>query len=360
MKNGYAVIRAGGRGERFWPLSTSKRPKQLISLVGERTLVAQAVERLDGLFPPERIFIITSADLVEATAAAVPELPRGNIVGEPMGKDTAAALVLGAALVQARDPDGVFCVLTADHVIGKLKVFRQTISESMDLAENSMVFVTIGIHPTFPSTGFGYIETGEIHSQSAGVPFFQTKRFVEKPKHEKAVEYAKSGRHYWNSGMFVMSVETLASALVQHRHQLIPLLHDLSPHVGKPSFEPTLRRIYDQLERISIDYAIMEKADNILMARGEFTWDDVGSWPALENHFPADADQNVVVGEAEPCNSHHNIVYSKDRLTALVGVDNLIVVQAEGVTLVCHRDHAQDVKKLITQMKEKKVHPELL
>jgi mannose-1-phosphate guanylyltransferase len=351
---GYAVIMAGGKGERFWPLSTSRRPKQLLSLVGERPLVAQAVDRLHGLLPPDRIFIITGADLVEATAAAVPEVPRANIVGEPMGKDTAAALVLGAALVAARDPEGVFCVLTADHVIGKLKVFRQTLSEAMALAERSMVFVTIGIPPQSPSTGFGYIETGEIHGQNAGVTFFQTRRFVEKPNAEKAAEYVQSGRHYWNSGMFVMSVETLASALVQHRHQLIPILREVPPKLGQPDFEDTLRRLYQQLERISIDYAIMEKADNIIMARGTFSWDDVGSWTALENHFEADAEQNVIVGRAEAFDAGGNIVYSKDRLTALVGVDNLIVVQAEGVTLVCHRDHAQEVKKLLAQMKDKK------
>jgi mannose-1-phosphate guanylyltransferase len=360
MKNAYAIIMAGGKGERFWPLSTARRPKQLLSLVGERTLLGQAVDRLQGLFPPERILVLTSADLYEATLAAVPELPPGNVVAEPMPKDTAAAVVLGAALVKARDPEGVFCILTSDHVIGKLKNFRQTLEESLKLAAKSQVFVTIGIEPTFPSSGYGYLETGEIHSQPGAVTFFQTKRFVEKPSVARATEYLQTGRFYWNSGMFVMSVETLASALIQFRTQLIPILDLIPPVVGTPEFAPTLARIFQQLEKISIDYAIMEKAGNIIMARGAFTWDDVGSWTALENHFDADAEGNVIVGEAEHFDARSNIVYSKDHLTALVGVENLIVVQSDGVTLVCHRDRAQDVKQLLARIKANKTHAGLL
>ena len=358
--NAYAVILAGGRGERFWPMSTHKRPKQLLSLVGDRTLIAQAVDRLEGFIPPERVFVITNADLVDETRKAAPDLPAENIVGEPMGKDTAAAAALGTALVAARDPRGVVCILTADHIIGKVKLFRQTLEESARLAASRPVIVTIGITPADPSTAYGYIETGAIAAQNNGITFFQSKRFVEKPPHEKAVEYVQGGRHYWNSGMFVWSVETFKNALVAHRPPLYAMMQRLLPEIGTPGFAAAFQREYDQLEKISIDYAVMEKADNILMARGDFAWDDVGSWTALENHFPKDDDGNTALGDIETVDCHGNIVLSRGRLTALIGVKDMIVVQTDGVTLVCPKDRAQDIKKLVVKIRDGGRHPGVL
>ena len=358
--NAYAVILAGGRGERFWPMSTHKRPKQLLSLVGDRTLIAQAVDRLEGFIPPDRVFVITNADLVAETRKAAPDLPAENIIGEPMGKDTAAAAALGTALVAARDPRGVVCILTADHIIGKVKLFRQTLEESARLAASRPVIVTIGITPTEPSTAYGYIETGAIAAQNNGITFFQSKRFVEKPPHEKAVEYVKGGRHYWNSGMFVWSVDTFKNALVAHRPPLYAMMQRLLPEVGTKGFASAFQREYEQLEKISIDYAVMEKADNILMARGEFAWDDVGSWTALENHFPKDDDGNTALGDTETVDCHGNIVLSRGRLTALIGVKDMIVVQTDGVTLVCPKDRAQDIKKLVVKIRDGGRHPGVL
>ncbi len=358
--NAYAVILAGGRGERFWPMSTHKRPKQLLSLVGDRTLIAQAVDRLEGFIPPERVFVITNADLVDETRRAAPDLPAENIIGEPMGKDTAAAAALGTALVAARDPRGVVCILTADHIIGKVKLFRQTLEESARQAAVRPVIVTIGITPSEPSTAYGYIETGAIDGQSGGIAFFQSKRFVEKPPHDRAVEYVQGGRHYWNSGMFVWSVETFKNALVAHRPPLYAMMQRLLPEIGGHGFAAAFRREYDQLEKISIDYAVMEKADNILMARGEFAWDDVGSWTALENHFPKDDGGNTTIGETEAVDCHGNIVLSPGRLTALIGVRDMIVVQADGVTMVCPKDRAQDIKKLVVKIRDGGRHPGVL
>ena len=356
----YAVILAGGRGERFWPLSTSKRPKQLLNLVGEGTLLAQAVNRLAGLIPPERVLVITNADLVEASCAAAPMLPRGNVIGEPIGRDTAAAVALAAALVKARDPEAVFAILTADQVIGDIALFQTTLRTSLDIAASHRHLVTMGIAPTQPSTAFGYIERGPLQEEREGCRYFNAVRFVEKPNLERAQDYLASGRYLWNSGMFIWSVRSIEDALRKHRPVLGELVAEFADAARAGRLAETLARVYPTLEKISIDYAVMEKADNILVAEGRFSWDDVGSWTALENHFPKDAAGNVVVGESATYDAAGNIVYSRDRVTALVGVRDLVVVQADGVTLVCHRDQAQNIKKLIEVVRQTGRHTELL
>jgi mannose-1-phosphate guanylyltransferase len=353
MAGRYAVIMAGGKGERFWPLSTSKHPKQLLALVGDKALIAQAVERLDGLIPPENVFVVTNADLVEATRQAAPMLPPENIVGEPIGRDTAAAVACGGALVGARDPKAVFAVLTADQVMGDLDVFKATLRGGMDLAEKNEILVTIGIQPTFPSTGFGYIESGADFAKVEGVQFKKAVRFVEKPALPKAEEYLASGRFFWNSGMFIWSVPTLGKAFAAHCPVMKTLMDELTAHAKRGEIFQGLEKIYPTLGKISVDYALMEKADNIVMACGTFSWDDVGSWPALESHFPQDADGNTLIGECQQIDSKNNIIYSKDRLTAVIGVENLIVVQADGVTLVCSKDRAQDIKRMVTDLRAK-------
>ncbi len=347
----YAVILAGGKGERFWPLSTSRKPKQLLSLVGERPLLAQAVERLAGLVPPENVFVITNRDLVEGCCEAAPELPRENVIGEPIGRDTAAAVALGAALVKARDPDGSFCVLTADHVIGDVTVFQATLKAALDLASREDVLITIGIPPTEPSTGYGYIEAELEVAKDKGVRFLKAKRFVEKPDLERARTYVASDRFFWNSGMFIWSVKSLEKQLAVHTPHLVHLIDRMAKVAGTPAFGAELEKAYSTLAKISIDYALMEKAPNIVMARGAFSWDDVGSWTALENHFKKDTEANVIEGQVRIHESKANIVYSRNHMTALVGVDNVIVVQAEGVTLVCAKDKAQDIKKLVEQLR---------
>lgn len=347
----YAVILAGGKGERFWPLSTERRPKQLLSLVGDEPLVAQAVRRLETLVAPERVFIVTNADLVGSIRAVVPSLPAENIVGEPFGRDTAAAVTLGAALVATRDPGAAFCVLTADHVIKDAARFRRTLGDAFRMAMSSDCLVTIGIKPAFPSTGYGYVECAEAIPFEGETRFFKALRFVEKPDAETARQYAASGRYSWNSGMFIWSLTALGRAFGRHSPALGGLLKRLKPAVGAPDFAGRLRTEYERIEKISIDYAVMEKADNIVMARCDFDWDDIGSWTALENHFPRDEAGNVVAGCAETMDAKGNIVFSRDGLTALVGVDNLVVVRSGPVTLVCRRDSVQDVKKLVQKLR---------
>jgi mannose-1-phosphate guanylyltransferase len=360
MAGRYAVIMAGGKGERFWPLSTSKHPKQLLALVGDQPLIAQAVDRLDGLIPPENVFVVTNADLVEATRQAAPMLPPENIVGEPVGRDTAAAVACGGALVGARDPQAVFAVLTADQVMGNLDVFKATLRGGMNLAEKNEILVTIGIQPTFPSTGFGYIESGETFDTAEGIRFKKAVRFVEKPDAVTAQSYLDTGRFFWNSGMFIWSVPTLGKAFAAHCPEMKKLMDELTGYAQRGEILRGLEKIYPTLGKISVDYALMEKADNIVMACGTFMWDDVGSWPALESHFAHDEGGNTLIGNCQQIDSTNNIIYSKDRLTAVIGADNLVIVQAEGVTLVCPKDRAQDIKKMVTALRTKGTFDDLL
>ena len=360
MAGRYAVIMAGGKGERFWPLSTSKHPKQLLALVGDTPLIAQAVDRLDGLVPPENVFVVTNADLVDATREAAPLLPPQNIVGEPVGRDTAAAVACGGALVKARDENGVFAVLTADQVMGDLDVFSATIEGGMDLAEQNDILVTIGIQPTYPSTGFGYIESGEAYDSVEAIEFRKANRFVEKPDEATASGYVSSGNFFWNSGMFIWSVPALEKAFAAHCPSMRLLMDRLADYAQQGKIVEGMDATYPSLEKISIDYALMEKADNIIMACGTFAWDDVGSWPALESHFPQDEGGNTRIGQVETLDATNNIVLSKDRLTAVIGVEGLVVVQAEGVTLVCPKDRAQDIKQMVVALREKGGYDHLL
>jgi len=356
----YAVILAGGRGERFWPLSTAKRPKQLLSLVGGRPLLVQAVDRLEGLVPPERIFVITNADLVDVTREAAPALPASHIIGEPFGRDTAAAVALGCALVKERDPNASFCVLTADHIIKDVDAYQQTLRDGLALASREDVLITIGIPPTEPSTGYGYIEAGDLYSEDMDTHFLKTDRFVEKPDAETARRYMAAGGFYWNSGMFIWSVRALEQALEAHRPALAEMMRDVSPAVGTDRFSAALKTAYDKLDKISIDYAVMEKAANIVMAIGSFPWDDVGSWQALENHFDVDEHGNVMIGDARGLDAARNVVVSEGRLTAIIGVTDVVVVQAAGATLVCARERAQDVKKMVEQLRKAGGYDEVL
>jgi mannose-1-phosphate guanylyltransferase len=345
----YAVIMAGGRGERFWPLSTHRRPKQFIDLFGGQTLIAQAAERLRGFISPDHIFVITNRSLIKASSAVMPWLPPANIIGEPFGRDTAAAVALGAALVKRRDPDAALCILAADHIIGPHKIFQAALRRGMQHAMRTGELITIGIKPRSPNTGFGYIET----SGPARGGFMPVRRFVEKPDASTARRYLKAGNYYWNSGMFIWSVNAIEAALAQYRPQLVPVVQRLSVlNPGTRAFNTALTAEYGKLERISIDYAVMEKARNIAMMKGDFDWDDVGSWNALANHFKPDANGNIVIGPSVSEDMHDSMILSEGPVTALLGVRDLVVVSTGSATLVCHRDRAQDIKTLIKAIRE--------
>ncbi|MCK5529450.1 MAG: mannose-1-phosphate guanylyltransferase [Kiritimatiellae bacterium] len=356
----YAVIMAGGKGERFWPLSSSKTPKQVLPLISDRPMIAMTVDYIKDLIPVERILIITNASLVDVTKDAVPELPTENIIGEPVGRDTAAACALGAALVKARCPDGAFCILTADHAISDLDKFRATISEGLAYALQNDVLMTIGIKPTFASTGFGYIEAGDKLESNGEVKLNQAVRFVEKPDKTTAESYLESGKFLWNSGMFMWSVNSLLKAFKKFSPEIFAMADKIEKVALSDEFYPTLREEYNKLGKISIDYAVMEKADNIVLANGEFSWSDIGTWPSLADHYEADDTGNVVVGTGEHMESADNIIVSKDRLTVLIGVSDLVVVQSKHATLICPKDKVEDIKAMVKQLHERGIYEELL
>ncbi len=351
LDHAYAIIMAGGKGERFWPLSTSRRPKQLLALAGGKPLILQAVERLEGIVPPERVLIVTNQSLVKPIRDLLGEGSPVGILGEPVGRDTAAAIAAGAAWIQHRDPKAVFCVLTADHIIGDLPLFRNTLINGLELCAAHDVLMTIGITPSEPSSAYGYIEAGDLWKETGGTEFFHAKRFVEKPDQQTAETYLASGRYAWNSGMFVWSLQSIRKAFAASQPILADKIDSWAACPDEAAFEAALEKEFPLLDKISIDYAVMEKASNIVVCQGAFSWDDVGSWPALESHLPQDSDGNASMGDVQTLDSHRNIVVSEGRLTALIGVENLVVVQAEGVTLVCDKSRSQEIKALLAELR---------
>ena len=350
----YAVIIAGGRGERFWPLGRASRPKQFVDLFGGRPLIRIAADRLDGVVPPDHLFVVTSRDLVAATREALPDLPPAQIVGEPVGRDTAAACALATELVarHACTDAATLAILTADQLMSDVPLFRATLRDAFSLAASEPSIVTIGIEPTHPATGYGYIEVGDRRDTGTATVFHAVRRFVEKPDAETAAKYLAGGRHLWNSGMFLWQAGTFRDALRRFQPALAEGFSALAPAIGTPAFEERLEALYATLGRISVDYAVMEKADNIVTARGAFGWDDVGAWTALPNHFPADADGNVAIGNCETLDATGNILVSREEghLVAVLGARDLVVVHTPDATLVCPKADAPRLKALVQQI----------
>ena len=342
MDNAFVVIMAGGKGERFWPLSNSAHPKQTLSIFTGKPLVSASVDRALQLVPAERVFIITNSSLVTLMREIVPSLPAENIIGEPMGRDTAAACALAAGVALSKNKDAVCTILTADHIIGKTELFCETIRESVAVASTEDAILTIGIEPSFPSTGFGYIETSEARETKGNVTFLKADRFVEKPDAKTAGEYVESGRFFWNSGMFVWKAANFASRLAS----LAPPLHAMTEKVAAleslSELDAVMEEVYPTLEKISVDYAVMEHEKNMIMAKSPFDWGDVGSWSAMSDHFPEDQQSNIMLGEVCQIDSENNIVVAQKGLTALMGVKDMVIVNDKAIgntSLIRHQKH---------------------
>jgi mannose-1-phosphate guanylyltransferase len=348
MKNRYVVIMAGGRGERFWPQSRLKKPKHLLPIVGSSPMLDQTVSRLSGLVPSDQIFVITNAEQREAVLESCPSLLPERVVGEPQGRDTAAAVGLAALLVEKTDPGAAFSLLPADHVIADGKGFRNVLRGAFETAERSEYLVTIGIQPDFPSTGYGYLKQGGQVMERSLPEVHKVERFVEKPSLEKAEKYLEEGGYFWNAGMFVWRPQVILSAIRQHAPQLSAGLDELSTKWEEThSVVKAMDTVYPKLAKISIDFAVMEKAENVVMLQSAFDWDDVGEWPAIARHYPSDEKGNVFKGDGVALDASGNLSYSEPGHTiSLLGVKDLIVVQSGDATLVCHKDCAQDVKAL--------------
>jgi len=351
----YTLILAGGSGERFWPLSRRARPKQLLRLVSNKTLLEETLARLEGFIPPERILILTNREQESAVRKLLSNFPKENIVAEPAKRDTAAAVALGTGWVTARDHAAIMLVLPADHVIKNRTAFQETLALASDAAEETSELVTIGIKPTWACPGFGYIELGKpvhLRKRPDRDAIHRVLRFREKPNLDLAESFLRKGNFRWNAGMFVWSVRTVLSEFNRHA----PELADFISQVGAPgNFEKALSERFSKLPRISFDYAIMEKADRVLVVEASFDWDDIGSWRAVANYFEKDKQGNAANRAITTLDSSNNIVFEEDGTSiALLGVHDLIVVRTPDALLICHRHEAERIKDLIG-----KIPPEL-
>jgi len=360
LNDRFVIIMAGGRGERFWPLSREKMPKQLLTLLGKRSFLQSAVDRVLPLVPLKNIFIITNEAQAAAVRKQLPKLPKDNVVAEPVGRDTCAAVTLGAALVGARSTTGVMAVLPADHVIPEEKKFQQVLSDAFDLAAQGQAIVTIGIKPNEPATGYGYIQTGNELPTPAGAKklktiFYKAERFVEKPDFATAQEYVNSGQYRLNAGMFVWSFITVTNALEKHQPEMFAACQRWFKVAANPAkLAKILAKEYPEIKKVSIDYALMEKAQNVVVADGAFEWDDLGAWPALARHLKPDAEGNCAVGDFIHVDAARNLIFdarTKNRTPiAIVGLRDSILVQTDDAVLLAHKSQAQKIKELVKKL----------
>lgn len=354
MDNAYALIMAGGAGTRLWPLSRAGRPKPLIPLVEQRRSMFQiAVERLHPLFPPQRIFVVASAALTPALRAQAPQIPAENFIVEPQGRDTAPAVGLGAIHIHHRDPQAVMAVLTADHHIADEQAFRRVLGVACAVAEEGGI-VTLGIRPTFPATGFGYIERGALERTVDGVEVYTLRRFREKPDRATAEAYLASGNYSWNSGMFIWRTERVLEEFRRHTPRLHEALERLAAALGQPDYEDLLAEVWPTLEKKSVDYALMEHIrEGVYVIPVEMGWNDIGDFATLYTILAPQEGQNIVHAEVPPVlvDTHRTLIYSQ-RLVATIGVEDLIIVDTGDALLVCHRSRAQDVKQVVEKLKE--------
>jgi mannose-1-phosphate guanylyltransferase len=352
MPQTYALILAGGSGTRFWPLSRDKKPKQLLNLLGDTTLLNQTITRLEGLVPKENILILTNELQLEEVRQVASELPSENIFAEPAKRDTAPAVALGVGLIAARDPEATMVVLPADQLINDIASFHSVLSDAITTAEQTDSLVTVGIKPTWACPSYGYVERGAPSSIApAGlknVPHEVT-CFREKPAPELAETFLKQGNFAWNAGMFIWSVPTVIKELAQHTPELAQFIDTLKQ---SNDIEVTVAEYFPQLTPISIDYALMEKAAHVLNIEASFDWDDVGSWISVAKYLEDAPNSNKTNSPLEEVDSSNNIVFteSKDTQVALLGVDDLIVVQTGDSILIANRHQADDIKKLVKKL----------
>lgn len=361
----HAVIMAGGAGTRFWPESRVDQPKQLLRLAGPRSMLQATVDRLGTLAPPERVLIVTAARLVEQIAAQLPEVPAESLLGEPCKRDTAPCIGLAAQRIVRIDPQGTMAVMPADHVIGSDEAFQAAIRYAADLVEQQPGrIVTFGIQPTYPAETFGYIQRGAPlkaaatapagdTGQPGSPPTYQVAQFREKPTADVAREYLASGDFYWNSGIFVWKAQTILTALAEHQPALAEHLERIAAAFGKDDFQQVFEREFSAIKGISIDYAVMEHARDVLVVEAPFQWDDLGSWRALARLHGTDAEGNTIVGRHVGIETNGTIVRTTgEHLVATLGVQDLIVVHTPRVTLVADKHQEESIRDLVRRLTE--------
>lgn len=348
----FAVIMAGGAGTRFWPKSRQKNPKQFLKLLGKASLLGDTVRRALMLVEPENCFVVTHKQYQDQVQESIPEVPPENIIFEPANRDTAACVGLAAIKLAGIDPSGVMVMLPSDHYIGYEKVFIKTLKSAIAFVEQNDYLMTVGIKPTAPRTGYGYICCGEVMGQEQEYPVYQVSAFTEKPDPITARYFIGQGNYLWNSGIFVWRIPVILEAIARHLPQLHQALEKLAPAIGTSCEAEAVEREYPAFPKVSIDYGVMEKAVNIGTIPGNFIWDDVGSWVALEKYLPKDQRNNTLNGGKHiSMDSRGCIIDSEAKLIATIGVEDLIIIQSQDVMLVCRKDRDQEVKQLVEKIR---------
>jgi mannose-1-phosphate guanylyltransferase len=361
--NFYPVVLAGGRGTRFWPVSRKRRAKQLLALDGKKTMIQQTVSRLSPLAPAKSFWVITNPDSRQEILRQLPRLHPGQIIAEPLGRNTAPAIGLAAFILLRSDPKAVLGMFPSDHVIADEKRYRQVLEKGIAIAAAGENIVVLGIRPTRAETGYGYIEA----STQSGREALPVRRFREKPDAKTAAKFVQAGNYFWNSGMFLWSARTLTDALREHLPDTAALLKKIAASYGSAKFKGVFRRLYPDCENISIDYAVLEprsakgeKRSNIFCLPADFGWNDLGSWTALHEHRVAKQrppQGNLISGKGIfTLNAAGNYIHAPGKFIAAVGVENLVIVETEDALLITTREQAQDVGKVVKYLDEKKFH----
>jgi len=353
----YAVIMAGGRGTRFWPRSREKKPKHLLDIVSSRTIIQETVDRIKPLIDPKNILVVTGRKHARELIRQLPEVPAKNIIIEPVGRNTAACIGLAALHIQRKTKDDVMVVLPSDHAIGNPDKYRAVISAAARAAKRGNALVTIGIQPDGPHTGFGYLEGSNSTGKIAGQEILRVKSIREKPDVRKAKAFVKSGNFFWNSGMFIWKASVILNEIKCYLPDLHAGLMTIREALGKTSEAKTVEKIYRQLASISIDYGVMEKAKDVFVLPAEFGWNDVGSWDALWDISAKDAKGNASSGGGEIIleDTENSLICGTNKLIALVGMKDVIVVDTKDAILICKRGQSQDVKKVVDALEAKKL-----
>jgi len=346
---------AGGRGTRFWPESRERMPKHLLDIAGERTLIQETVGRIETLVPAENILIVTGLSHAEELIRQLPQIPPANVLIEPVGRNTAPCVGLAALHIKRKHPEEVMAVLPADHVITDAKEFCEVLPIAAEMARQGNYLVTIGIPPTRPEVGYGYIERGALRISVRGRDIYEVASIREKPPLETAEMFLERGGFYWNSGMFVWRVDTVLKAIETFLPDLHVSLIRMEKAIGSDREKEVIDREYTHIQPMSIDYGVMEKAENVLLIRGDFGWSDVGSWDALWEISGRDEDGNVAstCGHFVGVDAKNSLVHSTGKMVALIGVKDLIVVETEDSLLICKRGRSQDVKKVVDILEKK-------
>lgn len=343
---------AGGIGSRFWPRSKAKSPKQLLRIFGENTMIQDTVDRLKGLVDDENIYIITNKIQKPEIVTQLDHVPPENIIEEPFGRNTAACIGLASVIIKKNDKDAVTLILPADHIIKDKNLFHTTLKSAAEFADESKGLVTIGIPPTRPETGYGYIQ---IDDKSVSDNIFKVLTFAEKPNYATAVRFIESGDFMWNSGMFIWRADVILNEIKNYMPDLYDGLETISKDIGNPDYDKTLFNIYGILKSISIDYGIMEKSKQVFLIKGKFSWSDVGSWEEVYQLSEKNDDGNALKGNIYSDRTIDSYVYSPGKFTAVIGVENLIIINTEEALLICRRDQCQDVKKIVDHLQINKM-----